>query len=236
VTVAAVILFARPEGALADAAGRSAVRRIVETAWAGGATPIVVCSADPDGAIAATLAGSPAVLAEPAPVEGGPVGQIANGVRVAQGRVTETVAALVWPGRMTWVDAETVTSLIEAHGASRDALLRPRYEGELGWPALVPVAHLESFAALGRDRMPDALFDDLIATGVPLIPIDTGDPGTIHDVSTAIDQLPAYQGPPEPVAGSAPEWGASAADMPDDVPLEGPSLAPYGQAADPDSD
>jgi CTP:molybdopterin cytidylyltransferase MocA len=236
VTVAAVILFARPEGALADAAGRSAARRMVETAWAGGATPIVVCCADPGGAIAAALAGSPAILAEPAPVEMGPVGQIVNGVRVAQARVTETEAALVWPGRMAWVDAETVTSLIEAHGASREALLRPRYEGEVGWPALLPVTLLETFAALRRDQMPDALLDDLAAAGAALEAVDTGDPGTVHDVSTPIEQLPAYQGPPEPVAGTSPEWGVSAADMPDDAPLEGPSLAPYGQAADPDSD
>ena len=53
-----------------------------------------------------------------------------------------------------------------------------------------------------------------------------------HDISTAMDALPAYQGPPEPVAGAAPEWGAAAAEMPDDVPLEGPALAPYSQAAD----
>ena len=42
----------------------------------------------------------------------------------------------------------------------------------------------------------------------------------------------AYQGPPEPVGGPAPEWGAAAAEMPDEAPLEGPALAPYGQAAD----
>ena len=39
-TVAAVILFRDPSGALADAAGRPSVRRAVESAWAGGATPI----------------------------------------------------------------------------------------------------------------------------------------------------------------------------------------------------
>ena len=33
-------------------------------------------------------------------------------------------------------------------------------------------------------------------------------------------------------SGHAPEWGAAAAEMPDDVPLEGPALAPYGQASD----
>lgn len=232
-TVAAVILFARgPEGALADAAGRTVARRTVESAWAGGATPIVVVCADPTGGVAAALAGSPAILAEPAPAENGPVGQILRGMRLAEQHVSETDAALIWPGRMAWVDAETVTTLIEAHGASRAAILRPRYEGELGWPALIPLQQLPILAAQATDRMPDDLLDDLIAAGATLTPIDTGDPGTTHDIATAMDELPDYQGPPQPVAGAAPEWGAAAADLPDDAPLEGPALAPYGQASD----
>ena len=232
-TVAAVILFTRgPEGALADAAGRGAARRIVETAWAGGATPIVVVCADPDGAVAAALAGSPAILAEPAPPEGGPVGQIVRGITVARERVTETEGALVWPGRMAWADAETVTSMIEASGAHRDAILRPRYQGGLGWPALIPLEALPAFVALPAARMPDELLADLAATGVAVVAIDTGDPGTANDLSTPLESLPPYEGPPEPVAGPAPEWGSAAAEMPDDAPLQGPALAPYAQATD----
>ena len=232
-TVAAVILFARgPEGALADAAGRTVVRRTVESAWAGGATPIVVVCDDPSGSVAAALAGSPAVLAEPAPEEHGPVGQIVRGMAVAQEAITETEAALVWPGRLAWVDAETVTSLIEAFGASREALLRPRYEGEAGWPALIPLSALGALSAQTATSMPDELLDGLAKEGIELRLVDTGDPGTIHDIATPIDQLPAYHGPPEPVAGRVPEWGAAAADMSDDVPLEGPALAPYAQAAE----
>ena len=232
VTVAAVILFARPEGALADAAGRSAARRVVESAWAGGATPIVIVSFDPDGAVAATLAGSPAVLAEPAPIEDGPVGQIARGMRVAAQHVTETDAALIWPGRMAWVDAETVTTLIEAHGPRREAILRPTYGDQTGWPALVPLAFLPALEGLGADRMPDQLLDDLVDEGAELTTLDTGDPGVAIDIATSIDALPPYQGPPEPGGGPAPEWGAAAAEMPDDSPLEGPALAPYAQASE----
>jgi CTP:molybdopterin cytidylyltransferase MocA len=236
-TVAAVILFARgPDGALADAAGRPAVRREVESAWAGGATPIIVVCADVGGSVAAALAGSPAVLAEPAPAERGPVGQIVRGIDVAQQTITETDAAIVWPGRMAWVDAETVTSLIEAHGAARDALLRPRYEGGVGWPALIPLTALNSLAAQPVTATPDELLAGLASAGIELLPIDTGDPGTAHDLSTPIDELPEYHGPPEPVAGRAPEWGAAAADVSDESPLEGPALAPFSQAADPDFD
>ena len=123
---------------------------MVETAWAGGATPIVVVAPDPEGAVAVALAGSPAILAEPAPDAAGPVGQIVRGMRVAAGAVTETDAALVWPGRMVWVDAETVTTLIEAHGADRDAVLRPAYEGEMGWPALLPMSFCRPFRGAGQ--------------------------------------------------------------------------------------
>ena len=58
-----------------------AVRRIADSAWAGGATPIVVVSFDPDGQVAAALAGAPVTLAEPAPAEQGPAAQMARGAR-----------------------------------------------------------------------------------------------------------------------------------------------------------
>ena len=231
-TVAAVILHARMEGALADAAGRPAVRRAVESAWAGGATPIVAVSFDSDSQVAAALTGSPAVLAEPAPVEAGPVGQMARGIAVALEQVTETEAALIWPGRMVWVDAETVTTLIEAYGARRGAVLRPVYEGEPGWPVLVPVDLVAALVALGPSLMPDVLMNEFFAGAGASATIDTGDPGVVHDISTARGSLPAFEGPPQPVSGAAPEWGAAAAEMPDDSPLEGPALAPYAQAAD----
>ena len=42
-TVAAVVLAASPASALADADGTPGARRIVDIAWSGGATPVVVC-------------------------------------------------------------------------------------------------------------------------------------------------------------------------------------------------
>ena len=231
VTVAAVLLFPTIDGALADTAGRPAVRRMVESAWAGGATPIVVVSFDVDGQVASALAGSPAMLAEPAPSSAGPVGQIVRGIRVAADQVSETDAALVWPGRMVWVDAETVTTLIEAHGQAREAVLRPTYDGRAGWPALVPMDLADALASQPVEHAPDELIDGLEAAGAELRPIDTGDPGTVHDLSTAAGSMPAFEGPPEPVKPSL-EWGAAAAEMGDEGPLQGPHLAPYSQAAE----
>jgi CTP:molybdopterin cytidylyltransferase MocA len=214
VTVAAVVLAARAESALTDADGLPAVRRISEAAWSGGAIPVVVVSFDPDGTVAGALIGTEAHLVGPAPVAGGPVGQICEGIDAALRLVGETDAALVWPARMTWPDPETITSLIEGHGADASAILRPAYEAEAGWPVLLPVACLERLRGLGSERMPDELVADLAASGWPVRAVDLGDPGTVHDGSVPRQTLPAYLGPREPASGHVHEWGETeAADL-----------------------
>jgi CTP:molybdopterin cytidylyltransferase MocA len=233
VTVAAVILAASPESALADADGLPAIRRIADVAWSGGATPLVVVSFDPDGTIAAALAGAPVTLAEPAPVDGGPAAQIARGADVAVSTVRETDAILIWPASMAWVGPETVTSLIEAHGPLADRMLTPSYEGQAGWPVLLPVTALDSLRGMPADRMPDQILDELFSGGLQDGPLELGDPGTIVDVRTPRRDLPPYVGPTEPAAGHVHEWGAPIADTQDDGPLEGPSLAPYEPAGEP---
>jgi CTP:molybdopterin cytidylyltransferase MocA len=230
VTVAAIILAASPESALADADGMPAVRRIADIAWSGGAVPIVVVSFDPDGAVAAALAGAPVTLAEPAPAEHGPAAQMARGVDVATAEVRETSGALIWPARMIWVGPETVTSMIEAHGPGAGALLRPSFEGDAGWPVLLPLEALPALRAVAPDRMPPFVVDDVVASGFELRSLELGDPGVTHDRDTARADLPAYVGPTEPPAGHVHEWGAQVADEPDDAPLEGPALAPYAPA------
>lgn len=216
-TVAAVVLAASSESALADADGLARVRRIADSAWSGGALPIVIGSFDPEGSVAAALAGAPVTLSEPAPVESGPVGQIVRAIEVAQGLVAETDAALVWPARMCWVGPETVTSLLEAHGTDPDPILAPSYRGETGWPRLVPLAHLGALRAQATMRMPDQLFADLAEQGIPVRLIELGDPGTVIDGDTARAELPPYEGPEEPASGHAHEWGADVADEPEDA-------------------
>ena len=216
-TVAAVILAASSGGALREVEGVANARRLVDAAWAGGAMPIVVVSADPDGAVARVLAGSTALLADPATEKGGPVGQICRGIDLARAEVVGTEAALVWPARMGWVDAETVTSLIEAHGADRAAVLRPAFRRKAGWPVLVPIVHLETLRTLGAGLMPGPLFEELTAAvGGRLV--ELGDPGTVHDLDTPRADLPPFDAPPEPVSGLQPEWGSPAAAGPDESP------------------
>lgn len=224
-TVAAVILVASPASALADAEGTPAVRRIADTAWAGGATPVVVVADDPDDAVAAALATAEVTLLAPAPRERGPVGQIAHGMAGAGQLVGSTTAALVWPARMAWADAETVTTLIHAHGDDPEAVLRPAYDGVAGWPALVPMSALNALSALRPSRMPDEILEDL-ADAVAIRALDTGDPGTTHDVSVARAALPPFDGPPRPDDDVEREWGAPAADQTDDAPPAGPARLP----------
>ncbi|MCU0478427.1 MAG: NTP transferase domain-containing protein [Chloroflexi bacterium] len=216
-TVAAVILAASPESALREVDGVANVRRLVDTAWAGGALPIVVVTHDPSGAVAHALAGSPGILVSPAAEEAGPVGQICRGIDVARAEVDGSAAALVWPARMGWVDAETVTSLIEAHGTDRSAVLRPVFRGAAGWPVLVPVAHLETLRGLPPTLMPEPLVEALAAAAGGR-DVETGDPGEVHDLDTPRDQLPAFEAPPEPASAHHHEWGSPAAAGPDEPP------------------
>ncbi len=217
-TVAAVILAAQHGTALREVEGVANARRLADTAWAGGALPVVVVSSDPDGDVATALAGSPAILAAPAPPESGPVGQICRGIDVARAEVSGTDAALVWPARMGWVDAETVTSLIEAHGIDRTAVLRPAYRGQAGWPALVPTLHVELLRALAVDRVPAELLDDLAAAGARSRVVELGDPGTTHDLDVPRQGLPPFEGPPEQGAAHRHEWGSPAAAGEDEAP------------------
>ena len=209
-TVAAVILSATADGAVADTLGQPRVRRLADLAWSGGALPIVVLAPDPDGAVAAALTGSEAVYGSPAPPESGPVGQMVRGAELALDEVSDTTAVLLWPARMTWVGPETVTSLIETHGTDPGAVLRPAWHGDAGWPVLVPTAHLDALRAVAPDRMPPSVIEDLAGV-VPARVVEMGDPGVIHDVDTPPGDMPAYEGPPDPPAGHAHEWGADVA-------------------------
>ena len=121
--------------------------------------------------------------------------------------VRDTTAVLLWPARLTWVGPETITSLIEAHGTDPATMLRPAWHGDPGWPVLLPTAHLETMRAVPADRMPPQVIEDLAATITTRI-VEMGDPGVIHDVGTAHEDLPPYEGPPDPPGGHTHEWGA----------------------------
>lgn len=206
-TVGAVILSATAEGALADTLGQARVRRLVDIAWSGGALPVIVLAPDLDGAVAASILGTEATFALPAPPEAGPVGQMVRGAELARAEVRETTGVLLWPARMVWVGAETVTSLIEAHGPDPGSVLLPAWQGESGWPVLVPLEHLDALRQVAPTLMPLDVIHALVQA-VPNRAVEMGDPGVLYDADTPISELPRYEGPPEPPAGHAHEWGA----------------------------
>lgn len=217
-TVAVVILAPSVESALADAGGVPRVRLIADAAWAGGAMPVIVVAPDPDGVVAAALAGTEATLAASGGDDGGAVGQIVHGIDVAASLVTETTGALIWPVRLCWVGPETVTSLVEAHGIEPGLLLRPTYREEPGWPVLLPIKALAAFRAIP----PSAMVEELLAAiaageAAGTRGIDLGDPGTVMDDATRREDLPAYEGPAEPARGGTHEWGEAVAAKADDT-------------------
>jgi CTP:molybdopterin cytidylyltransferase MocA len=230
-TVAAVILSASAEGALADTLGQPRVRRVVDIAWSGGALPIVVVSPDVDGAVPAALVGTEATYGSPAAHDGGPIAQMIRGAEMAIDEVTDTTGFLIWPARMVWVGPETVTSLIETHGTDPATVLRPAWQGDPGWPVLVPTASLDVLRSVGSDRMPPVVIDELVAAAPSRI-VEVGDPGVHFDAETPFGDLPEYEGPPEPPAGHVHEWGDDVAGrgVDADVPGEGRGLAPFPQA------
>jgi CTP:molybdopterin cytidylyltransferase MocA len=215
VTVGAVVVATDSAEALADAAGRPAVRRIIDAAWAGGALPIIVVVPDADGAVAAALTGTPAVLVSPGRrAAAGDAAAAALGLAAAVESVAETSAVLFWPARMTWVDPETATSLIEASGAQL-VPRRPVHGGTPGWPVLLPIAVAHARLDGASGSLETAVAGDDIAVS------ELGDPGSILGREVDLDDLPRYAGPPEPLGGPPPEWGAAAAETPDpEVPAD----------------
>jgi CTP:molybdopterin cytidylyltransferase MocA len=198
-TVAAVVLVPDSADALLDADGEPALRRIVQSAWAGGALPIVAVGhglANPAGPVAAALAGLPATIADPEATPGPGMPWFLCGLTAATASVNETAAALLWPIRYTWVDPETVTSLIEAHGAAEEAIIQPASSGQAGFPILFPVSLRDRLAATSALHAPEAVAE-LSALGVKVVTIQLGDPGIVTDVGTPRAHLPNYQGPPE---------------------------------------
>jgi CTP:molybdopterin cytidylyltransferase MocA len=207
VTVAAIVLAPDAVAALSDADGEPAVRRVVHAAWAGGALPIMIVAEDTDGKLAEAVAGLPAMVTRPGADETPGIAWFVHGQRAATAAVAETTAGLLWPFRYVWVDPETVTSLVEAHGATPGQIVRPVLSGQPGFPILVPVAfanHLAARITLHGGESVAAV----VAEGVPLRELELGDPGIVHDISTPRSGLPGYQGPPQPAAGAPPEWNA----------------------------
>jgi len=218
VTVAAVILVPETNAALAPADGEPVLRRLAQTAWSGGAIPTVVVAPGAPEELRSAVADLAITLVGPSSADPHGIAWFVTGMRTALSTVAETSAALLWPFRFAWVDPETITSLVEAHGAATDSIVRPVYGGQPGFPILIPVSLLERLAGLSGQRGEEAV-QSLVSAGVPVRLVELGDPGIVHDLATPRADLPSYQGPPEPAGGPPPEWNSAvAADAADPRP------------------
>ena len=88
-------------------------------------------------------------------------------------------------------------------------MTRPRRAGEVGWPVLLPAADALGILAAGASSL------DELLSGIDAATVELGDPGSVLGLEVAIEELPDYAGPPEPVGGPPPEWGAAAAETPE---------------------
>ena len=204
-TVAAVILSASTEGAIADTLGQPRVRRLADLAWSGGALPVVVVAADPDGDVAKALLGSEAVPGPPPRRKPARPARCCAAPTWRMAEVHDTTAVLLWPARLAWVGPETITTLIEAHGLDASAMLRPAWHGEPGWPVLLPTEHLAALRAVAPTRMPPDVIEDLVAA-IPSRVVEVGDPGVTHDVDTPRDDC-RLRGPARPARRPYPRMG-----------------------------
>lgn len=196
-TVAAIVIVPDVAAGMAHVDGEPVIRRLAQSAWAGGAMPIVVVCPATDSAFEQLMAGLQATIAHPEPSEPHGIAWFVNGQAAAARAVAETSACLLWPFRYSWVDPETVTSLIEAHGASPESIIRPAYGARRGFPILVPNSARDRLEALSGLHGEEAI-DAAVAAGVPSLTVELGDPGIVHDGSTPRSDLPDYQGPPSP--------------------------------------
>jgi molybdenum cofactor cytidylyltransferase len=212
-TVAAIVIVPNSAAGLADVEGEPVIRRLAQAAWAGGAMPIVVVCPSVDEAFQQVLAELQVTLSSPEPTVPHGIAWFLGGQEAAMRAVAETTASLLWPFRHSWVDPETVTSLIEAHGVSPESIIRPAYGGRPGFPILVPnslAGRLAAFPAMHGEEAIDAA----VAGGAPSLTVELGDPGIVHDGATPRSDLPDFQGPPAQATGSSDWTAAEPADEP----------------------
>ena len=137
--VAAIVLAAgtssrmgRPK-LLLPFAGKTLVRRAVESAVASRARQVVVVTGAYRELVERELAGLPVKLAHNPEFAIGMSGSVRAGIKSVP---PETDAAVVILADQPFVGAEIIDALIEVYEASRAPIVRPRYAGQPGNPVL----------------------------------------------------------------------------------------------------
>jgi molybdenum cofactor cytidylyltransferase len=142
VRVAAIVLAAGrstrmgPENKLlADIGGRPMVRRVVETALASKARPVLVVTGHQADEVAAALAGCNVTLVPNPDYATGLASSLKAGVRAVPGACD---GALILLGDMPRIARGHIDMSIEAFAAALDAIVVPVHEGRQGNPVIWP--------------------------------------------------------------------------------------------------
>ena len=99
------------------------------------------------------------------------------------GRNSGWDAAIVVLGDMPFVEAGTISQLIDAYRSGDGTIIAPQYDGRRGNPVLFDHQQFSELAAVSGDRGGRRLVQTHPGTEL----IDTDDPGVVQDVDTAAD-------------------------------------------------
>jgi molybdenum cofactor cytidylyltransferase len=190
--VAAVVLAAGrssrmgPQNKLiADISGTPMVRRVVETALASAARPVLVVTGHMAADVAAALSGLDATPVANPDYATGLASSLKAGIRAVP---PECNAAIVLLGDMPRITPEIVGALLDAHAGAPDSIVVPVREGRQGNPVLWPrryfaeLLHLEGDA--GAKRLIAARQHEVceIEVGSDAIFVDVDTPEALRDV------------------------------------------------------
>lgn len=170
--------------------GRSLLRLAAETGLAGGLDPLVVVIGPQPEAMRAELAGLPVQIVENPHYAEGQSTTVRAGVRALP---VDTAAVVMLLVDMPAVTPEIVRRLIAAWRQTGALIVRPRYAGRPGNPALFAGSLLPELAAVTGDEGGRAVLRRHRAETY-LLPVD--EPGVVLDIDTwaAYEALLAREG------------------------------------------
>jgi CTP:molybdopterin cytidylyltransferase MocA len=152
---------------------RPAVRRCVESLFAGGISRVLVVVAK----------GSPVpTVVQDLPVRTvcneDPASDMAGSVRVGLAAVDPDTAILVCPADHPLVAPRTIVAILQAGAASPAKIIIPTFHGRRGHPTLFPRAVIDTIAAGGTLRDIIDAHCEAVAT------VEVGDEGVVLDMDT----------------------------------------------------
>jgi molybdenum cofactor cytidylyltransferase len=163
---------------LADIGGTPMVRRVVETALASKARPVLVVTGHMAAEVGAALAGLDVTLVVNPDYATGLASSLKAGTRAVP---AECDGALILLGDMPRISAEHMGSLIDAFAEAPDTIVVPMHEGRRGNPVLWPRRLFSELLQLEGDAGARRL---IAACPDEVCEVDLGTTGIFADIDT----------------------------------------------------